>query len=87
MIIGRRSTGYLFPPDYCAAFRASLPASHSVNLLPDQLHPAKTWRDVATDATYGGSFMHLECVQELAYRPMRRESGSTGEQLWRRHRL
>ena len=52
--------GFLFPQHYCAEFTASVPPADA------------SWRSVLDPTRpYAASFMHLECVEQFAYRPFR----------------
>ena len=63
--LGSGEHGFLFPTGYCDEFQASLPPT-----------TVRRWSAVLGDARYARSFMHLECIEELGYRPVRADPDS-----------
>ena len=61
LTVGKRvgeEVGFLFPQGYCDEFQRSLPPAIA------------TWESVLTHPAYGASFMHVACIEKLAYRPL-----------------
>lgn len=75
-IVNKKYIGFLFPHDYCQQFVNALPTE------PDQKTKNATYSWYKMSQQFGDSYFHLLCIQEFAYRPMRRYSGSLSSWIY-----